>query len=195
MNRLCSFAVLVLVALVTINAASAPSTRHAIDMQHSKMTVYVYKQGLFSFLADNHEIDAPIANGSYDSSSNSIDITVDAAQMKVLDPKMAADKRNSVQSNMTGPQVLDVAKYPTIVFRSTKIGSADATHWKVSGNLTLHGQTHPIDVQVLKVDETHFSGSATIRQSAFGITPIKIAGGAVSVRDDVKIDFQVALGS
>jgi polyisoprenoid-binding protein YceI len=96
---------------------------------------------------------------------------------------------------MTGPQVLDVAKYPTIVFRSTKIDVADATHWKVSGNLTLHGQTHPIDVQVVKGDETHFSGSATIRQSAFGITPIKIAGGAVSVRDDVKVDFQVALGS
>jgi len=39
----------------------------------------------------------------------------------------------------------------------------------------------------------HFTGSATIRQTDFGITPIKVVGGAVSVRDDVKIEFRIAL--
>lgn len=186
----------ILVAIIgAILIAAAPADRHAIDTAHSKMTVYVYKQGLFSFLADNHEIDAPIESGLYDSTDNSVDLTVDAAKLKVLDPKLSADKRSTVQSNTTGPQVLDAAKYPTIEFRSTKIDTSDPTHWKIAGNLTLHGQTRPIDVQVVKVDATHFTGSAIVRQSSFGITPIRVAGGTVTVKDDVKLEFQVALGS
>jgi polyisoprenoid-binding protein YceI len=186
----------ILVAIIgAVLISAAPSGRHAIDAQHSKMTVYVYKQGLFSFLADNHEIDAPIESGTYDSTDNSVELTVEAAKLRALDPSLSADKRSSVQSSMTGPQVLDAAKYPTIEFRSTKIDITDPEHWKIAGNLTLHGQTRPIDVQVVKVDATHFTGSAMVRQSSFGITPIRIAGGTVTVKDDVKVEFQVVVGS
>jgi polyisoprenoid-binding protein YceI len=179
----------------TMLVSAAPVTRYSFDTTHSKMTVYVGKQGLFSFLADNHEINAPIASGVYDSASNSVELTVEASKLRALDPKLAADKRNTVQSNMVGPQVLDASKYPTIAFRSTKIEVVDPAHWKIAGNLTLHGQTHPIDVQVVRVDPTHFTGSATVRQTSFGITPIKVAGGAVTVKDDVRLEFQVELGS
>jgi hypothetical protein len=46
---------------------------------------------------------------------------------------------------------------------------------------------------VAKIDEEHFSGSATIRQTAFGITPIRAAGGTVSVEDAVNVDFEIVL--
>lgn len=184
---------LALVALVISVAMPAESRPIAVDVQHSKMTVHVYKQGLFSFLADNHEVNAPLLSGSFDSETKSIELTVDAAKMRVLDPKMTAQKRDSVQANMVGPQVLDVAAHPTISFRSTAIDETDPNRWTVTGNLALRGQTHPIVVHVLKTDATHFSGSATIRQTAFGITPIKIAGGAVSVKDDVSLEFEIVL--
>jgi polyisoprenoid-binding protein YceI len=184
----------VVFAVMAVSVASgAQSPQYAFDVQHSKMTVYVYKRGLFSFLADDHQIDAPIASGSYDAAANSVEVTVDAAKMKALDPKLAPDRRATVQSNMTGPQVLDVAKYPTIAFHSTKIETVDASHETVTGNLTLHGQTHPVVLQVVKNDAMHFTGFATVRQTSFGITPIKIAGGAVSVRDDVRVEFEIAL--
>lgn len=187
--------ILLAFALAASPPSGALSTRHAIDVQHSTMTVYVYKQGFFSFLADNHEIDAPITSGFYDSANASVEITVDASKLKVLDPRLSADKRTTVQANTTGPQVLDSGKYPEIVFRSTKIDASDPKHWKITGDLTLHGQTRSIDVQAVQVDASHFTGSAIVRQSAFGITPIRIAGGAVTVKDDVKVEFQVALGS
>jgi len=182
------------VTIVTV-PSGAQSSRHAFDVQHSKMTVDVAKRGLFSFLADNHEIDAPITSGSYDSASNSVEVIVDAAKLRVLDPKLAPDRRNTVQANMTGPQVLDAEKYPTISFRSTKVVPVDASRLTVTGDLTLHGQTHPVTFQVVKKDDGHFAGSATVRQTAFGITPIKIAGGAVSVRDDVTVQFEIALAA
>jgi polyisoprenoid-binding protein YceI len=50
-----------------------------------------------------------------------------------------------------------------------------------------------VNVQVIKSDATHFKGSTTIRQTDFGITPIKIAGGIVRVKDDVKVEFEIVL--
>jgi len=174
-------------------ATTSPVTPAAFDLQHSKLTVHVYKQGLFAFAADDHEVDAPIASGSYDAARGSVEVSVDASAMKVLDPKLAAGKRDTVQSNMTGPQVLDVGKYATITFRSTKLDAGAPGHLSVTGDLTLHGQTHPVVVDVVETDATHFTGQATVRQTDFGITPIRIAGGAVKVKDDVKIVFDIAL--
>jgi polyisoprenoid-binding protein YceI len=182
------------VVLATLLAAAAPQVQpqavHSIDVQHSKITVYVYKQGLFSFLADNHVIEAPIASGSFDPDRRTAQITVDASKMRVLDPHLAPDKRAQVQSNMLGPQVLDVQQYPTITFQSTSMAPGAGGVLDVTGNLQIHGQTHSTTFQA-KESGSHFTGSVTVRQTAFGITPIKIAGGAVSVKDDVRIDFDI----
>jgi polyisoprenoid-binding protein YceI len=187
-------AIRVLATVVIALAALSPAygSPRAFDLQHSNLTVQVHKQGLFSFLADDHEIAAPIASGSYDSDAKTVELTVDATKMRVLDPRLAANQRDSVQANMAGP-VLDVANNPTIAFRSTKIDDANPNAWTVSGNLTLHGQTRPITVAVRKKDATHFSGLATVRQTACGLVPIRIAGGAVSVKDDVEVTFEIAL--
>jgi len=184
-------AVLVLSGLA-LAAAPQSQPSQTIDVQRSKMTVYVYKQGLFSFLADNHVIDAPIASGSFDPQRRHVEITVDASKMRVLDPRLPADKRSSVQANMVGPQVLEVAKYPVIAFQSTSIDGSGKGTWKVSGNLQLHGQTHTATFQVQSDGAGRFTGSATVRQTEFGITPIKIAGGTVSVKDDVRVDFEIS---
>jgi polyisoprenoid-binding protein YceI len=184
---------LALVALAIAGASPAYGRTRAFDVQHSTMTVHVYKHGVFSFLADDHDVSAPIRSGSYDNEAKTVELTVDATKMRVLDPKLPTQKRNSVQTNMAGPQVLDVGVYPTISFRSTAIDDADPNRWMVTGALELHGQTHPIVVRVLRTDSTHFSGSATVRQTEFGITPIRVAGGVVSVKDDVTVEFDIAL--
>lgn len=187
----------VIAAFVLAILATSPGPpvqpARSVDAEHSQMTVYVYKQGLFAFLADNHVIEAPVARGSYDAERGSVEVIVDASKMRVLDPRLAADKRASVQSNMLGPQVLDVAKYPTIAFQSTSIHAEPNGTLTVTGNLELHGQTHSITFQVKGDDAGRFTGSTMIRQTAFGITPIRIAGGAVSVKDDVRLDFEIAL--
>lgn len=176
-------------------ASNAPtaSTARAIDPGHSTLTVYVYKEGLFAFAADNHEIAAPIASGSVDATSGTVDVTVDAKGMRVLDPRLSDARRAQVQSNMAGPQVLDVSAYPTIGFHAKGLTIASAGHFTIAGDLTLHGQTHAVSVDVTRADPTHFTGAAVVRQSSFGLTPIRIAGGMVRVKDDVKVVFDIAL--
>ena len=56
---------LVLAAVVGASALSAfEADAGPIHVQHSKLTVFVNKGGLFSALADNHVINAPIARGT-----------------------------------------------------------------------------------------------------------------------------------
>jgi polyisoprenoid-binding protein YceI len=166
---------------------------HAIDVAHSRITVSVFKEGIFAFAADNHAVNAPIASGSFNDDSKAVDVRIDATKMQVLDPNMPADRRDKVQANMIGPAVLDAVHYTLIEFRSTTIATTDGNNFTVTGELTLHGQTHPITFAVTRVDATHFHGTTTVRQTVFGITPIRIAGGTVRVKDDVKVDFDIAL--
>lgn len=175
-------------------AAANPSTDdHAIDGKHSSLHVHVYKTGFFSAFAHNHEIEAPIESGVViDSGNLSVDLHVDARKMRVLDPDVSEDTRAQIQKTMQGPQVLDANHHPEIHFYSTAIEAKSADHWLVTGNLELHGQTHPLVMEVTLQDGV-YKGSATLKQTTFGITPITVAGGAVKVKDELKIEFAIAL--
>ena len=110
--------------------------------------------------------------------------------MTVIDPTLPADKRAEVQARMQGPEVLDGSRYPDIRFASTRIDLGGADQWRVTGDLTLHGVTRPLTFAVTRRDR-HFRGMASIRQRDFGIRPIRIAGGTVKVKDELRIDFDI----
>jgi len=83
-------------------------------------------------------------------------------------------------------------QFPEIHFQSTRVEAGGTGHWVVHGNLDLHGQTHPISFEVALKDGL-YQGTAVLKQSGFGITPVKIAGGTVKVKDEIKAMFSIAL--
>jgi polyisoprenoid-binding protein YceI len=93
---------------------------------------------------------------------------------------------------MQGIQVLDVAHFPEIRFQSTAVEAKGPDHWIVHGNLALHGKDRPIAVEVI-LKAGYYRGLATLKQTDFGITPVAVAGGTVKVKDEVKIEFEIAL--
>jgi polyisoprenoid-binding protein YceI len=187
-----TFAVLTLWVCPTWPAAAGTDARKIAGPQ-STMTVRVSKTGFFSAFAHNHEIEAPIESGEVkESESPSIELRVDARKMRVLDPEASQDTRAQIQKTMQGPEVLDVDHFPDVRFQSNTIEARGAGHWVVHGKLDLHGQAHPVTVDVTLKDG-FYRGSATLKQTAFGITPASIAGGTVKVKDEVKVEFQIAL--
>ena len=93
---------------------------------------------------------------------------------------------------MEGDKVLDVTRFPEIRFQSTAVEAKASDHWIVRSTLALHGKERPVLVDVtLKSD--HYRGSAVLKQTEFGITPVTVAGGTVKVKDEVKIEFNIAL--
>ena len=174
-----------------LTAASSDSRK--IDGPHSTVTVRVYKSGFLSAFGHNHEIRGPIQSGEMqEADSPSVELRVDARKLRVLDPEVSEATRTQIQDTMHGVQVLDVAHFPEIRFQSTAVDAKGPDLWIVHGNLTLHGKDRPVAVEVTLKGE-HYRGSATLKQTDFGMTPVTVAGGTVKVKDEVKIEFEIAL--
>ena len=50
--------------------------------------------------------------------------------------------------HLRSPELFDVEKYPEIAFKSTKVQKVDDKTWSLTGDLTFHGTTKPITVQI-----------------------------------------------
>src|SRR5205814_10720165 len=94
------------------------------------------------------------------------------------------------QTPLQSPAVLAPARFPELSFASTSVEAPSAAHYLVHGNLTLHGVTKPIELPVA-FSSGRYTGKVTIKQTKFGITPVKIAGGAVRVKDPIEIVFEI----
>ncbi len=182
-------AVLSAVLVLTPFLAAGQSARE-IDREKSVLTVRVYKSGLFSAFAHDHEIRAPIQSGSFDEQKRTVEFKVKSGGLKVLDPDGSDNERSQVQHTMLSPKVLDPEKFPDISFHSTSIENLGKGKWNVQGDLTLHGQTHSVKVDVEGMNGA-YRGSARLKQTVFGITPVSIGGGSIKVKDEVKIEFEV----
>ena len=176
--------------LVPLGTTLACAQARPIDSSVSKMVVHVAKAGMFSAFGDNHEIEAPVSQGSVDEAARRVTLVVDARRMKVLDPQLSADKRQQVQERMLGPDVLDVAHFSVISFDSTSVEQRSPGQLLVEGQLKLHGQTHPVSVSV-RSENGHYVGSCKLKQRDFGITPVSVAGGTVKVKDELTIEFDI----
>jgi polyisoprenoid-binding protein YceI len=183
-------AAVILGATALAAAQSDPSTGKPIDTERSVLTVRAYKAGLFSAFAHDHEIRAPIQKGTIDEEKNTVEFTVDARTLRVLDPEASEKDRKEIQSTMLGPKVLDSEKFSGILFHSTSIGEVGDDKLIVRGDLTLHGQTHSVRVDVVGSDG-HYSGMALLSQKDFGITPISIGGGSIKVKDEIRVEFEI----
>ena len=168
-------------------AAGAP---REIDSQKSVMTVRVFKSGLFSAFGHEHEISVPIENGTLNESVPSVELAVDARKMRVMDKDVSEKDRTEIQEAMLGPKVLDTRQFPQIRFSSTAVESKGSGHWAVRGDLSLHGQTHPVTLEV-RGGEGHYRGAAELKQRAFGIEPVSVGGGTVKVKDELRVEFQI----
>src|SRR5262245_46895488 len=163
-----------------------------INTSNSAITIHVGKSGLFSAFGHEHVVKAPIAEGAIEESSPKphVEFRVEARQLKVVDPDTKPEERAQIQVDMH-TKVLEIEKYPEIRFRSTAIESTAEGKWKVSGELTLHGQTHPVEAAV-SGGNGRYRGSANFKQTQFGITPVSAAGGSVKVKDELRIEFEIA---
>lgn len=188
----CAGLALAVTAGACVWSGVARAEKRAIDRARSVMKVRVYKAGLFSAFGHQHEVEAPIAAGELDDSAehSSVALRVDAGKLRVLDPGLSDSDRAQVQKTMESEKVLDADRFPEIRFESTSVEAKGTDRWTVHGNLTLHGQTRPVQMDVTRKDG-RYQGSVILKQREFGITPISIAGGTVRVKDEVRIEFDI----
>src|SRR3984957_9048714 len=180
-------------ALCTAIVAAAPlvAQEKAIDTQRSTITIHVGKSGLLAAAAHDHTINAPISSGILqETPAPRIEFGVETASMTVKpDPKVDTKTQATIQMDME-ETTLDAKKFPEITFRSTRIEKSGNGQWKVDGDLSLHGVTRSVSLNVKQSGDSWVTRTV-LKQTDFGIKPISIAGGMVKVKDEIQIDFQI----
>jgi polyisoprenoid-binding protein YceI len=189
MNKLLAVFVLPILGVGFASGADSAVSR-TIDTEKSVMTVRVFKSGLFSGFAHDHEISAPIEEGSFDPANPSVQLRVDARKLRVVDKEVSDKDRAEIQRTMLGLKVLDSDTFPEIRFRSTRVDHISDGKWLVHGELNLHGQTRPVSVDLAE-QNGHYRGVAELKQKDFGINPISLGGGTVKVKNELRVEFDI----
>ncbi|HET9081818.1 MAG TPA: YceI family protein [Trebonia sp.] len=120
---------------------------------------------------------------------------LDLSSLEVLEgtggAKPLTDKdRRDIQATAT--KVLGGPARAT--FTSARVIPADgaATHGVIDGTLSLNGMIQPLRLQVASPAPGLFRGAAAIRQTDFGITPYSGFFGALKLKDEIAVEFEVS---
>lgn len=186
--------------------AAAPRA-YVVDAGASAVQIHVGKSGVFSFAGHKHEVVALRFEGTIDAdpddlARSSVAMTFEAPGLRVVAEGEPAGDAPKVQEAMSGPKVLDVARFPAITFRSRAVSgrrSAEGVYdLQVAGELSLHGVARPVTVPVrveLSGGVLTATGRTAVAQRAFGIEPVSAGGGTVKVKNEVGIEFKIVARS
>jgi len=187
-----------LVTWAAVAACALPAVATAatwdLDPAHSSVQFSVRHLMVSNVRGEFGKLSGNVQGDEADPTHAKVEAEIDAASVNTR-----IEKRDT---HLRSADFLDVAKYPKITFVSTKIEPASAGHFKVSGDLTLHGVTHPV---VLDVEgptpemkdpwgKTRAGAQATtkINRKDFGINwNQSLDAGGVAVGDEVTITIDV----
>ncbi|MBB5881059.1 polyisoprenoid-binding protein YceI [Xanthomonas arboricola] len=171
---------------VTSLAATAAPVRYALDPVHTRVLFAVEHAGFSKAL------------GTVSGSSGSLVFDPDdwaAARLDVTVPLHRADLGDAKWNEATlARNLLDAERFPDAHFVSTQVEASGQNHARVTGNLTLHGVTRPVTLDVtLNALKRHplppfrrtagFSATATLSRAEFGIDAWKsMIGDTVELR-------------
>jgi len=139
-------------------------------------------RGLFADVTATGFIDPDHPAGS------SVDVSIQTASIRTHNPQRDNDLRAS--------NFLEVDKYPTITFKSTKIEAAGQDRFTMTGDLTIKGNTRPVTLSVVKYGEFNdpmmghrigYSAEGKINRKDFGMTFDMMLDGRFIVSDEIKI--------
>ena len=202
--RLAGIAVLVFVGVALSPGQHVQSqATYEIDSARSTIQVDVYKEGFFKAFGHDHLVTAKEFSGRFvfdpnHAENSSVTFRVTTKSLIALDPGESEKDRSSVQTTMQGKEVLDVEQFPEVTFSSTDVSKLEkkGDKWNVTlaGKLKLHGVEKPIHLPVsvsIAGSELIAQGEVFLLQTDYGITPVKVAGGTVKVKDRLRIHFEM----
>jgi polyisoprenoid-binding protein YceI len=184
---------MVMILLAAAMPARAESVWE-IDPAHSSVQFSVRHMMVSNVRGAFTKVAGTVRGEEEDAAHATVEATIDTASIDTREAKRDEDLRS--------PDFLDVAKYPTMTFRSKKITKVGDGRYDVTGDLTLHGVTREV---VLHVEgpssamkdprgglRAGASATARINRRDFGITWSKaLDGGGVVVGDDIDVTIDV----
>lgn len=168
---------------------------YQIDPAHSSIQFSVRHLMISNVRGTFTGVKGTVVYDSEKPSETTIEAEIDASTINTLEPTR--------DGHLKTAEFLDVEKYPTMKFKSTKVEKA-GDGLQVTGDLTLHGVTKPVVLSVEEVapetkdpsGKTRVGASARtkIKRSDFGLTwNAVLETGGVALSDELKLDFELEL--
>ena len=161
-----------------------------------------FATGMLSAFGHSPTIAIPDFQGEVQWSSSdlqdaSLRIVIEAASLSVTDDISAKD-RTEIERKMH-QEVLETDGFSEIVYECPQVSSIQKMgeglfSVVLNGELTLHGVTRnqPVTARVtLKADTLRAAGDFSVRQSDYEIKSVSAAGGAVKLKDELKLSFNI----
>jgi len=180
---------LVIALLLTLSAAAQDTWQ--IDPHHTAAQFSVRHLGVSTVRGAFTKVSGSVQYDAANLGKSSIQTTIDATSV---------DTRVDMRDNdLRSPKFFDVQKYPTITFQSKKVEAAGAGKLKVIGDLTIHGVTKEV---VLDVDGPtpaikdpmgpgqRMGASATtkINRNDFGVSGLAgVVGDEITITIDIEM--------
>lgn len=181
---------------------AAETVRYTLDTGVSRFTVRAFASGMLSAFGHNptfavRQYSGEVQFNPETPEATSLQITIKAASLEVADNISDKDRRD-IESEMRD-RVLEIAKYPEIVYECSRVtvNKTGDGQYSVSlnGNLTLHGVTRGQSVSAkvaVTGDLLRAFGECSLRQSDYNIKLVSAMGGGLKVKDEVKLSFDLA---
>lgn len=180
-------------------AAQAGKKVYQIDAAQSLITITVRRGGALARLGHDHVVASRTLQGFVAPDAGRADFHFRLDQMSVdepalrtaagLDTQPSADAIEGTRANMLN-RVLEADRFPVVMLHAERLGKTDSVRLTV----TLHGVTKSVDVPAaitLAKDALTASGQLRLLQTEFGITPMSVMGGAMTVQDPMELQFKI----
>jgi polyisoprenoid-binding protein YceI len=185
----------------SIETARTGLAHFVVDARVSRFTVQAIATGLLSAMGHNPTIGIRKFTGEVDFSSEPLEgrglrFSIDAASLSVQDDISDKDRRE--MERLMNEQVLQIKKYPEILYEAsivsvTRVGDSMYSA-ALNGSLSLHGvnRKQPVTAQVsIFGDMLRASGGFILKQSDYQIKPVVVAGGALKLKDELRLSFEI----
>jgi len=193
MNR---FIFLIVLTLFFTFPALSQAATWQIDPDHSSFQFKVRHLMVSNVKGDFTKVKGAVTMDDKDISNLNVELTIDAASVNTGHAQR--------DEHLRGADFFDVAKYPTIIFVSKKVMKDGPDRLKVTGDLTIHGVTREVTVNVegptqeIKDPRGNFrrgaAGTARINRKDFGLIWNRaLETGGVVVGEDVDIFVEIEL--
>ncbi len=189
------------------DAASAGKRVWRIDSKASLIAVTVRRGGALARLGHDHVVASHSVEGLVAPDDGRADFQFRLDQLRVDESDLRKEaglattpSDEAIEGTRTNmlTRVLDAERFPVVVMRAVPVaGKLGGTITLLRLHIVLHGVERTVDVpttMVVTPDGLVASGSLTLLQTDFGITPMSVLGGAISVQDRMELRFRLVAG-
>ncbi len=174
--------------------ASAATTSWNVDASHSQVGFAVKHLVISTVRGEFGGYQGKLALDESDVTRSTVEATID---VNTIDTRVA-DR----DAHLKSADFFDVAKYPNITFKSTKVAKAGKDKLKVTGDLTVHGVTKPVVLDVSTSPEVKgmygelrraFAATTKISRKDYGLSWNKLVEAGPAVGDEISISLDLEL--